>query len=317
MKIISLREIKENLDIPLIVKMQEKGFEALSNHQVIVPPVGYLKIKHTPVSYHIKYGTLINDDFFVVKLAGGLEQTTEEFGPSKIEGLMLVVSAINGKPLYLLEDEGYLTYLRTAVAGFIAAKYLAPKKVEAIGVLGTGVQARMQVEMLKNLTQCRRVYVWGRNQKNVKSYQCDMQKQGFDVCVSSSPQDVAKASNLIITATACDQPLLKAKDLKKGTHITAVGADSPNKQELDPDCFLKADLIVVDSKKQCVDHGEIRKACKLGLISEDQIFELGDVVSNAKLKRSSEDIISIIDLTGVAVQDLQIAKSIIMKLRDN
>ncbi len=311
MRILTLEQIKAHIDLQKIISMQEEGFKAFSEGRVNVPPVAHIKVSHTPVRYHIKYGVIDGDDVFVVKLAGGLEQTTEEFGPAKIEGMMLVISAKNGKLLYLLQDEGYLTNLRTAVAGLISAKYLAPKEIQAIGVLGTGTQARMQVEILKRLTKCRNIFIWGRNIHRVSFYKSDLLKLGFIVHVCTSPTEVAQNCNLIITTTASSKPLLKAIEIQTGTHITAVGADSPGKQELDPEIFKKADIVIVDSKSQCIEHGEIHNAYQSGILKDDQFIELGQIIANPSLGRMNDHQISVIDLTGVAVQDIQIAKAVI------
>ncbi len=310
MKVLTLDDIKTRLDMTKIITMQEEAFRAYSQGRVNVPPVGYIKVNHTPVSYHIKYGMIKGDDVFVVKLAGGLERTTKKFGPSKLEGMMLVLSAKDGKPICLLQDDGYLTQLRTAVAGLISAKYLAPKSITAIGVLGTGFQARAQVELLQNFTECRKLHVWGRNIELVSNYKTDLEKQGFSVQICNNPAEVAKNCNLIITTTASDTPLLKAVCIQPGTHITAVGADSPGKQELDPEIFQKADIVCVDSKSQCIDHGEIFHAYQNGFINENQLVELGEIIAKPALGRIDENQITIIDLTGVAVQDIQIAKAV-------
>lgn len=311
MKLLTLNDIKLRIDLEKIIRMQEEGFRTYSEGRSNIPPVGYIKLSHTPVRYHIKYGAINNDDIFVVKLAGGLEQTTLEFGQSKIEGMIVVIDSNNGKPIYILQDEGYLTQLRTAVAGFIAAKYLAPKKIKAIGVLGTGMQALMQVEILKELTDCRTVFVWGRTKERTIVYKENLQEKGFNVSIADSPSQVAQYSNLIITTTSSTYPLLNSKDIKAGTHITAMGADAPGKQELDPYIFEKMDIIAVDSKEQCYDHGEISAAFKEKIVIDKQVLELGEIISNPNLKRTNENQTTIVDLTGVAVQDIQIAKAII------
>ena len=125
----------------------------------------------------------------------------------------------------LLADEGYLTDLRTAVAGFIAAKYLAVKH-PIVGIIGTGTQARLQLQMLQDYQD---VYVWGRSAENVKSFIAEFPF----VKVVASPQDIAAKCNLIITTTPATQPVLKAEWIRPGTHITAVGTDAPGKCELD------------------------------------------------------------------------------------
>ena len=135
-----------------------------------------------------------------------------------------------------------------------------------------------------------------------------MSGSGFSVETVSRIQELTDRCNLIVTTTAAREPLLHAWQVSSGTHITAVGTDAPGKQELDPQIFKIADVRVVDSISQCVDHGDTSYAVKAGLIDSEQIVELGAVIKNPELGRTNEDQITIADLTGVAVQDIQIAK---------
>jgi ornithine cyclodeaminase len=141
----------------------------------------------------------------------------------------------------------------------------------------------------------------------------EMSNEGFEVRQVGSPAEVCKACNLIITTTSARAPLIWAKDVQPGTHITAVGADAPGKQELDPNIFKIADICVVDSKSQCLDHGEAFYPFKAGIIRETDLVELGEVIQNHSLRRQTSQQITITDLTGVGVQDIQIAKSILFE----
>lgn len=304
MKIFDLQEIKKRIDLEKITSMQEEGFIAYSAGEVDVPPVGYLKQAKPDGSYHLKYGLIKNDSVWILKVAGGPDHLP-------LNGLIMVFSTQTGEPEYLLKDSGYLTQLRTAVAGLIVAKHLSPKNVSAIGVIGTGEQARLQVSILKAIIHCRNVYVWGRGQKKAHQYKLDMEKEGFVVQVADSPSDVSRNCNLILTTTSSRAPILKAEDIQPGTHITAMGADAPGKMELDPAIFSKTDIAVVDSKSQCIDHGEICQAYKSGLIPDDKLIELGTLLKKPSLGRKNDQQVTIADLTGVAVQDIQIAKAII------
>jgi ornithine cyclodeaminase len=317
MKIIPLEQIRSYLDIDAALLMQEEGFKLYSQHKTIIPPVGYLKIPHTPVSYHIKYGVMDCDDIFVVKFVGGLEYSTQEFGQACLHGMSLVFSASTGEPLYYLQDHGYLTQLRTALAGCIVAKYLAPAEIEAIGIIGTGEQSYLQAKYLSYVTPCRHIILWGRNKDKCLQYQKIMVAQGYDVEIAANPSDVAKQCNLIVTTTASKEPLLMKDDINLGTLITALGADAPEKQELDPNLVAIADRLVVDSISQCSDHGEISHALRAGLIDACELVELGTVIEHSnqhyQYKRDKNSI-TIADLTGIAVQDIMIAKTVLQGL---
>ena len=269
-----------------------------------MPPGRYIKQRTPPDAYHVKYGMIDDDPFWILKVAGG---------PSKLplSGMMIAFSTQTGKPEAVLMDDGYLTQLRTAVSGSICAKYLAPKSISAIGILGTGQQARMQAEILKNFTDFRTIYAWGRTMEKVNTYKKDMENIGFNVCIARSPSEIAYNCNLIVTTTASCESLIKAEDIKPGTHITAIGTDAPGKQEIDHNIFSKVDIIAADSKRQCIDHGEIHKAYTQKLITDKNLIELGEILINPKLGRTTDHQITIADLTGVAIQDIQIAKAIL------
>ena len=306
MQVMNLQEIKSRLNIEKVIALQEEGFKLYSEGKVTVPPVGYMNLGQDFGEVHVKYGCIRGDEVFVVKIAGSYHQNA-----TKVQGIIIAFDAKTGQPKAILQDEGYLTNLRTAIAGFITAKYLAPKKIEAIGMLGTGVQARFQAKLLKYHTHCRKLLIWGRNNTRVKEYIEEMTHDGFRVLEAKSPVEICQQCNLIVTTTSAQEPLIFAKDLQPGTHITAVGADAPGKQELDPKIFQLADLCVVDSKAQCLDHGEVFHPYKQGLLGEKDLVELGQVIANPSFQRQSADQITIADLTGVAVQDIQIAKSIL------
>ncbi len=308
-RILALDQIKEicrDIDFgPLI----EQGFASYSAGRVVVPPVGELSFDQPPGDTHIKYGYIKDDDVFVIKIASGFYQNPS-LGLASNSGLMLVFSQKTGVLQTILLDEGYLTDVRTAVAGAIAARHCGPGEIKSIGVFGTGIQARMQVLELRSVTRCRDLVVWGRGPEKLDCYKNDMEQYGFSVTATQNPDDVAACCNLIITATPSQEPLLKAEMIRPGTHITAMGSDTESKQELDPAILAKADIVVADSISQCRQRGEISKALAAGLLSEGEIIELGWIIDGSRVGRTAEKQISVVDLTGVAVQDIQIARAV-------
>ena len=307
--IFNLDQIKKVLPTLDIVKDLQEGFVAYSQGRVVVPPVGELSFEDPPGDTHIKYGYIKGDDYYVIKIASGFYDNPK-INLSSNSGLMLLFSQKTGLPTSILLDEGFLTDVRTAVAGEICAKYLAPENIHRIGVFGTGVQARMQVEYLKSVTDCKDITVWGRNRSGLDAYQRDMQETGYAVQTTQDAEEVAESCNMIVTATAAKSPLLHADQIRKGTHITAMGSDTLEKQELDPQILQTADIVVADSIEQCMLRGEIHKAIESGLLNKEDIFELGNVIVDKELQRTSADQITVADLTGVAVQDAQIAKAV-------
>jgi len=272
-----IEEALEGIDS---LELMEEGFVAYSQGQVVVPPVGELIFEDPPGDVHIKYGYVRDDELFVIKIASGFSRNLE-LGLPPYSGLMLVFRQRTGGLEAVLLDEGHLTNVRTAAAGAVAARHLAPPGLEAIGVLGTGVQARMQVEHLREVLACRRVVVWGRNEDRVDDYVSDMSVAEWSVGVASVPAEVADRCRLIVTATAATEPLLGADALREGTHITAMGSDTPGKNELDPAILGRADRVVADSLSQCRERGEVAHALAAEVLSEEKVVELGDVIRGA------------------------------------
>jgi ornithine cyclodeaminase len=298
-----------NLDLlPLI----EAGFAAYSAGRCNVPPVGELVMEKGEV--HIKYGCITGDSHYVIKIASGFYGNPTSGLPSG-NGLMLVFSQATGALETVLLDEGHLTDVRTAAAGAIAAKYLAPAKVERIGILGTGVQARLQLVHLQPVVSCRNVVVFGRTPERRDAFRRDMEAKGYRIETTGDPAEVAAHCRLIVTTTASTTPLLSAADIRPGTHISAIGSDTPHKQELDTAILTKASRVVVDSIPQCRLRGEASRALAAGAIAEAKVEEIGNIILGHSPSRATADEITVFDATGVAVQDIQIAKALTEAMR--
>jgi len=308
MKIIERAQIEEILAGLDLVPLIEEAFRGYSAGRAIVPPVGELLMDKGEV--HIKYGAIRGDDYYIIKIASGFYGNAALGLPSS-NGMMLVFRQDSGEPAAVLLDEGHLTDVRTAIAGAIGAKALARPDVERIGVLGTGVQARLQVQQLAPLFETREVVAWGRDPERVAAYATDMAAAGFRVEAADHPGAVAAVCGLIITTTPSTEPLLQAADIRPGTHITAIGSDTTEKQELAADVLALADVVVADSLEQCHTRGEIAQAVAAGAIAEDKAIELGVLLAGEAVGRTSAEQITVFDSTGVAVQDIAIATAIV------
>ncbi len=311
MRVVTLDEIKSVLPNIDLLPAIEEGFTAYSAGEAVVPPVGELLLPQGEV--HIKYGFIKDHDYYVIKIASGFYENPL-IGLSSSSGLMLLFRQATGELAAILLDEGHLTDTRTAVAGAIAAKHLAPENVRRIGIFGTGIQARLQLQYLSQVVPCRDVAVWGRTPQHVDAYCDEMRQVGFNAEHVDDPGELVATCNLIVTTTPSDRPLLSADHLQPGTHITAVGADTPDKQELETDMLKRAEVVVADSIAQCTQRGEIHHALAQKAIERGAIVELGDIVSGQAAGRTSDDQITVADLTGVAVQDIQIATAVVAQL---
>jgi ornithine cyclodeaminase len=314
-KILKLDEIKRLIEIPQLIQEIEAGFVLYSEDKVVVPPVGFLHFDQPPGDVHIKYGYVTGDDFYVLKMASGFYNNAE-LGLSVADGLILVFSQQTGHLKLILLDECWLTDMRTAAAGAVAAKHLAADSIHHIGIVGTGVQARLQLELLKDVVDCQSCLIWGRDANKAQGMIDDLRAReairawGLDLKAVTEIDELVSECKLIVTTTSAREPLIRAGQVQKGTHITAMGSDDHGKQELEAEVLAKADRVVADSVSQCVDHGECFHAVKDNKIEEGSILELGNVIKNPELGRTSEDQITVADLTGVAIQDIQIAKMV-------
>jgi ornithine cyclodeaminase len=216
--------------------------------------------------------------------------------------MMLLSSAETGEPVALLADGGHLTDLRTAAVTAMAAVELR-RNDTVLGIIGSGIQARLQAGVHAQVLPLQRIVLWGRTPERSQQCRRDIQSllPAVEVVVAGSPAEVARAARLIVTATAAREPLLSASDLATGTHISAVGADAPGKQELDPEILRRASLLLVDSHRQCQKLGELQHA-------PDQwarAVELGAFCSQPAPPAPS---LTVCDFTGLGAEDLYIAE---------
>jgi len=306
--IIELEDIQESLKSVDLLNAMAQGFISYTNGKCVVPAVGELLFDKPKGDTHIKYGYIKQQDYYVVKIASGFYENPK-IGLASSQGLMLLFAQQTGVPQAILLDAGYLTDIRTAAAGALVAKFFAPKQITAVGIIGTGIQALQQLLHLQQNTPCKSVWVWSRNADNAAIF-AEQLGVDFNVNIATNPAEVAANANLIITTTPSESALLYAEDIQPGTHITAVGADTEHKQELDSQILAKADIVISDSIPQSLSRGEIYQAVKQSVISQECVIELGHALQNPKLQRTDDQQITVADLTGVAVQDIMIATAV-------
>nr|WP_298104846.1 ornithine cyclodeaminase family protein [uncultured Shinella sp.] len=306
----AIREALEGLDA--IAEMRS-AFQLYSAGKVVVPPVGELLFDEPPGEMHVKYGAIRADDCFVIKVATGFYRNPALGLPSS-NGLVLVFSAKTGHPLAILFDEGHLTDVRTAAAGAAAAGLIMPPDLEAIGICGSGTQARLQAAYLREVSDCRRLIVWARDGRKARSCADDIARLGFETAVAENPKDLMTRARLIVTTTASREPYLMAGDIQPGTRIIAVGADTAEKSEVDVGIIERAAFVLADSRLQSQERGEIHHALARGRLDKGRIIELGEILAEPGLLSLQRDDICVVDLTGVAVQDIQIAKAVCRRL---
>ena len=286
-----------------------EGFSQLAEGNVSVPPIMRIDITENHGEVDVKSAYIKGKDSFAIKIASGFHENRLKGLPTG-SGMMVLISAETGIPMAVLLDNGYLTDVRTGIAGAIAARHMAREKIETAGVIGSGSQARYQMEALKLVRDYKRLLVYGIIPEEVDRYAEDMANRlGVEVLRVDDAETVVRESEIVVTATPSQQPYLEAAWLHPGLHITCMGSDAEHKQELYADVFGQADLVGGDRKAQVFRLGELHHAKDAGIItSEDQVIELGELTSGKKPGRLDDDQVSICDLTGVGVQDTQIAR---------
>lgn len=318
MLIFTEEEIRDcvHLDEEVFVQI-ENAFTSLAANEVEMPPTLRINIPKNDGEVVLKTAYIPDDPLFAIKVSSGFFRNYMVGLPS-MGGLMLLMNAQNGKPEAILYDNGYLTDVRTAATGAIAAHYLSNEIIDAVGVIGTGSQARLQLRALKVVRNFKRVYAHGRSQKSMFEMKEEIEKSlHVEVLLAEDAQEVVENSELLITATPSQEAIVKKDWVRPGTHITAVGADAIYKQELEPQLFESAARIACDEIEQCREHGELRTVYEQRIdIDEDKICNLGELILSKDKGRTDKNDITIADLTGTGAQDTQIALYAYKKLTE-
>jgi len=304
--IIGLDRLRPALDPPAVIAAVRDALIAQAEGRVQSPLPGQLQFPSPPGDCHIKYGHVAGSPSFVIKIATGFYENPAR-GLAANDGLIVVLDATTGTPRVLFQDEGWLTAWRTAAATAIAAHLLAPTTVTALGVVGTGLQAELALEWLPLLLGDRPALVWGRSAQKARALAARATRPARPVTAVDDIDALLRSCNVIVTATPSDRPLFAAGDVRPGTHLVAIGADSPGKQELPEALFARADRIVVDDLAQCLDHGDTGIAVRAGIIDAQCVVPLGRLLATPGRPARGEADVTIADLTGIAAEDIAIA----------
>lgn len=279
----------------------EEAFNYLAHGRAVVPPVMHMDVARYKGAIDIKSAYVEGVDCVAVKIASGFFENYK-LGLPSCSAMVVLLDASTGMCKAVLLDNGYLTDLRTGLAGAVAARHLAPQNIDTVGVVGAGAQARYQIESLRLVRDFRQLLVYSRNKDKAAAYASEMSaKFGIDIRAVDDCETLVRASQLVVTTTPSTTPIIKADWLHPGLHITAMGSDLPGKQELEADVLTRADIVVCDRQAQCAIIGELQHASQTV-----STIELGDITSRKTTGRMSQEQITVCDLTGVGVQDTAI-----------
>jgi ornithine cyclodeaminase len=308
--ILNSAEIKECVQFNAeLIPIIEDAFKSLSLGKTVMPPILRVDIEKYHGESDVKAAYIEGLDSFAVKVASGFFNNPKLGLPSS-NGLMILLDSQTGVIKSVLLDKGYLTDVRTAIAGAIASKYLSNPESSTVAIIGTGIQARMQLEALSLVRDIKNVNVWSRDIKKTHAYIEDVSKNiNLNFTAFDNTNEVVNNADILITTTPSKKPLVDYSSLPKGIHITAMGSDAEEKNELEPDIIKNCDVYVPDSQAQTSILGELNHAIKNNLIKSDMIFnDLGKIIINPELGRKNNDDITVADLTGTGVQDTAIAR---------
>jgi len=306
LRIIELSEIRRALAYPDLIDCMRDALIAQSRGECDTPMPMHLDIASERAEVHMKSSYRRGGRYFAVKVATTFPGNVSRDLPTG-NGMVLLASAETGEPVAMLADEGHLTDLRTAAVAAMVTCELG-RRDESIGILGTGVQARLQARMHAEVLKLKQIWIWGRSVERALECSRDLAPAlaiaapGAEVRIAGSPREVAERTRLIVTTTSSRQALLAAADVQAGAHICAVGADSTGKQELDPEILEQAALLLVDSRRQCEKLGELQHAPG----EWERAMEIGAFCEAPPAWDGAG--VSVCDLTGLGVEDLYIAE---------
>ena len=291
--------------IPII----EDAFKSLALGKTKMPPILRLDIEKYHGESDVKAAYIDGLDSYAIKVASGFFNNPNLGLPSS-NGLMILLDSKTGMLKSVLLDKGYLTDVRTAIAGAIAAKHLSNPESSNVGIIGAGIQAKMQLEALLLVRNIKTAYIWSRDSKKTNKFVQNIKdKINIKIIACESPEQTVNLSEILITCTPSKSPIIKSEWLKKGLHITAMGSDAEMKNELDPKIIKDCDYYIPDSQSQTSILGELNHAIKAGLVSAEKKYnELGSVIINSNLGRRNINDVTVADLTGTGVQDTAIAR---------
>ena len=308
-----------DLDKPQIINLFEfdttvqrilNAYIASAQGNVQTGDVVHLAFSDENGDCHVKSGYIKNTASYVIKIASGFYDNPAKGLPSS-NGMMLAFSATTGETLAILRDEGWLTDMRTAIGGALATRALARADATEVLLIGAGIQARLQAICLAQLMPDRAFsfHIWARNASAAQTLATDLNADNYNAVAGSNLCTAIGAADIIITTTTATEPLFADGLVRKGTHVTAIGADCPGKQELPTELVATASLRVCDMASQSLNHGEFQTARRSD--ASLQVTELGHILSGAQPGRTSDDDITVVDLTGIAAQDIAITQAII------
>ena len=300
------QQIRDLLTIDECIVAVEHAFRLYGEGKTVPPAV--LSMHAPGGGFHVKTGLLeLSRPYFGAKVNGNFPENRKHFGLPTIQGVIVLCDAERGSPLAVMDSRD-ITSLRTGAATAVAAKYLARPDSRIVTICGCGNQGCVQLKALSRVCRLHKVFAYDKSEEQALGFARELSEDlAIPVTWVNDLAAAVRHSDICVTCTPSRQPLLNLDDVMPGTFIAAVGADNPEKQELQPELMAKS-KIVVDILEQCAVMGDLHHALAAGVVTRGDVHaELGEVVAGKKPGRESEEEIVIFDITGMALQDVAAA----------
>lgn len=304
---LSAADVRETLVMREGIEAMKGAFAQLSTGKAIMPLRTTVEVKqHNGLTLFMP-AYLATDDEMAVKVVSVYNDNPNK-GLPLIHAVVVVLDSSTGKPLALM-DGTYLTAFRTGAASGAATDFLAREDSQTVVIFGAGVQGRTQLEAVCAVRPIQEAWIYDLVPDQADAFASEMsQRLSLEIHISDDPGQAVQFADIICTATTSEIPVFEDGDVKKGTHINAVGAYTPDMHEIPLDTVVRSKLVIDHKPASLTEAGDILIPMKEGLISEDHIFaELGEIAARIKPGRESQDEITIFKSVGVAIQDVAAA----------
>ena len=314
-RILSGADVRRALPMHQAIKVVKRAFAQLSTGQAQAPLRTMLNVpRHDGVTFFMP-GYLSTDDQMAVKIVSVFNANPAQ-GLPLIHALVVVMDATTGAPAAVM-DGAYLTALRTGAASGAATDLLARQDARVAAILGAGVQARTQLEAVCAVRPIEEAWVYDLSPERAASYAAEMSELlALPVRVAADPSQAVGRADVICTATTSHTPVFDDDDVQPGAHINAVGAYTPQMQEIPVETVLRAQVVIDHHQASLAEAGDLLIPIERGLMTEAHIYaELGEIVAGRKPGRESRNEITFFKSVGVAVQDVAAATAVLEAAR--
>lgn len=303
--ILDKSKILPQLSFEKLIPIIAQGFKDFHSGQAKVASITNIDVPEARGEMHIKPGYMASGDHICVKIATCYYDNPAQGLPTR-DGVLVLANRRNGRIEAILCDSGLITDMRTAGASAVAVDALAKPDAMTLGLIGVGTQAYWHALAIEHVRPIKQIYVWGRKTDKAKRL-AERLAGETKASVQTETLDIVAASDLVVTATPANSPILTNEQLNPGVVVVAMGADAAGKRELGPKILSQASLVVADSLKQCKSVGELQWPDA----KSARIAELGAILAGSEMGRKSRKDIIVFDSTGVAFQDVVSASEVL------